>query len=150
MMDFLTTSNISLSLITLISLLVNAVTIFRWISGSRNEKNINEQSFHMVMGLAFANSKKSNMISSRMITLKKDGKENHEVMLILENMYADSISNIESLLATAKALKPLLAKELPYDGQSLLARSLGESKIEQFNQQLAENKLQAITVEKDT
>jgi hypothetical protein len=133
----------SISVITLISLLVNAVTIYRWITEYKIKKKQNDQAFHMIMGLALANTRRGSMIVNRMNALKEQGKQNDESMIFLENMYADSKSNIESLLASAKALKPESADHLPYDGDALLNKSRIEStnlmvKVKELEDKLSE------------
>ncbi|MFH0787709.1 MAG: hypothetical protein V2B13_08840 [Pseudomonadota bacterium] len=127
MVDLITAPSLSLSVITLLSLLINAVTIYRWISEKKDQNRINDQAFHMVMGLALANIKRGSMIVNRIKALTEQGKQNEEAMIFLENMYADNKSNIEYLLAAAKALKPEEAQKLPYDGDALLNRSIIEN-----------------------
>ena len=126
-MSWFTDPTFSISLITLISLLVNAVTIYRWIIESKVKKEQNDQAFHMIMGLALANTRRGSMIVNRIRVLQEQGKQNEESMIFLENMYADSKSNIESLLASAKALKPDSADKLPFDGDALLSKSRMEN-----------------------
>ena len=59
--------------------------------------------------------------------MEKIGKTDDEAMIFLENMYGDARSNIDSLLATAKALKPEEAKKLPFDGDALGVQSIIEA-----------------------
>ena len=64
-MSFLEDPTISISIITLISLIVNAVTIYRWIIEHKVKKKQNDQAFHMIMGLALANTRRGSMIVNR-------------------------------------------------------------------------------------
>lgn len=150
MFEWLTKPSISLSLITLISLLVNAVTIYRWVSEHRKRAKVNDQAFQMVRGLALANTRRSNVIVTRIRSLESQGKQDEEAMIFLENMYSDAKSNIESLLAAAKALKPEEANKLPYDGDSLLNQSMIESYTLQIKQHELQDKLSALQKDSKT
>ena len=87
------------------------------------------------MRLANANTQRTTMIVRRIKALKQQGKDNDQVMLLLENMYADSKSNIETLLSTAKALKPDQAQRLPYNSDMLLAQSIAETEKNATNEE---------------
>ena len=87
MIEWITEPRLSLSLITLLSLLVNAITIYRWISEKKEKNRINEQACHMIRGLALANTRRGAMIINRIQALKSQGKQNEEAMIFLENMY---------------------------------------------------------------
>jgi len=138
MMEWIIQPSISISIITLISLVVNAVTIYRWVSERSREAKINDQAFHMVRGLALANTKRVSVIVKRIQSLESQGKQDTDGMIFLENMWSDSKSNIESLLAAAKALKPGESNKLPYDGDSLLTQSMIENhKLEIEQKKLA-------------
>ncbi len=126
-MDLLTSNSISLSLLTIISLIVNGITIYKWFSDRKKQDNINNQAYEMLRGLALGNTRRVNMIVKRIDILKKQESENEEFMIFLENMWGESKSNIENLLAATKALKPSKAKDLPYDGDALLNQSIFES-----------------------
>ena len=132
---------ITLSSITLISLLVNAVTIYRWFMEHKNREKVNDQAFHMIRGLALANTRRANMTVRRIQTLEAEGKLNEESMIFLENIYSDAKSNIETLLATAKALKPGEAGKLPFDGDALLTESIINNYELQIKQQELQSKL---------
>ena len=136
---------ISISLLALISLLVNAVTIYRWIMDYRTREKINDQAFHMIRGLALANTRRANMTVRRIQTLEQENKLNEESMIFLENIYSDAKSNIETLLATAKALKPSEAAKLPYDGDALLSESIINNCELQLKQRELEKKLNITT-----
>lgn len=140
-MGAITDPVLAISLITLISLLVNAVTIYRWISESRKQTRINDQAFEMIRGLALGSTRRCNMIVQRIRSLEQRGKTDEEAMIFLENMYADAKSNIESLLATAKALRPDQANKLPFDGDALLAQSIIENLELQLKRKQLEEKL---------
>jgi rubrerythrin len=135
LVKWITEPTLSLSFITLLSLLVNAVTIYRWISGSKKQNRVNDQAFHMIRGLALASTRRSAMIVNRIRALEKEGKQNEEAMIFLENMYSDTQSTIETLLAASKALKPEEAKNLPFDGESLFSQSVIESTTLKIQQQ---------------
>ncbi|MCG7895321.1 MAG: hypothetical protein JAZ12_12790 [Candidatus Thiodiazotropha taylori] len=111
---------VTLSVITIISLVVNAVTIYRWIADYLHRETLNDQAFHMLTGLAKSMSKRVSMIVKRINMLQEQNKENDDSMIFLENMWGDSMATIDNLLATAKALKPSSAKDLPYDASDLL------------------------------
>ena len=141
-MAFLTTS-LPIDLITLISLLVNAVTIYKWIVDKEDRKKTNEQAFHMVRGLALANTRRGGMIVNQIQALQAQDQPNGPMMMLLQNMYSDTNANIESLLAAAKALKPEEADKLPYDGNALLSESMvanadNQIKIRDLNRKLTE------------
>lgn len=147
MLEWLTAPNLSMSMITLVSLLVNAVTIFRWVTESREKSRLNDQAFHMVMGLAHASTKRANMIVKRINALQDQGKSNEESMIFLENMYSDTKSTIESLLAAAKALKPDNAANLPFDGDALLNLSRIENRNLDLKAAELENKIKDLKSE---
>src|SRR5688572_19616005 len=113
-MEWLVSENMTLSILTLVSLLINAVTIYKWVSEALNQTKINDQAFEMIRGLALASTKRANMIVRRIDAQAAKGVPDQEAMIFLENMYADAKSNIESLLATAKALRPDKADSLPF------------------------------------
>lgn len=140
-MEAITDPVLKISLISLISLLVNAVTIYRWISESRKQTRINDQAFEMIRGLALGNTRRCNMIVQRIRSLEQRGKTDEDAMIFLENMYADAKSNIESLLATAKALRPGQANKLPFDGDALLTQSMIENLELQLKRKQLEEKL---------
>jgi len=144
MIEWLISDSLSLSFITLISLLVNAVTIYKWVSDNKDKSIMNNQAYEMVRGLALANSKRANMIVTRINALKEQSKDHEEAMIFLENTYSDAQSNIEALLATAKALKPEKTKELPYDSQSLLGESMVESDKHRLQQEELAVKIQNV------
>lgn len=141
MIESLTSASISLSVITLVSLLINAITIYRWITDYLNKEKVNDQAFHMIRGLALANTRRVNMTVRRIQALEKENKLNEEVMIFLENIYSDAKSNIETLLATAKALKPSEAGSLSFDGDSLLTQSIIENLQLQVKQQELQQQL---------
>lgn len=121
------------------------MTIYQWITENKEKKKLNDQAFHMIMGLALANTRRGSMIVNRIKALQEQGKQNEESMIFLENMYADSKSNIESLLASAKALKPDEADKLPFDGDALLNKSRFENsnlmiRIRELEEKLEINK----------
>lgn len=111
---------ITLSVVTIISLGINAVTIYRWINDYFRREALNDQAFHMLNGLAKSISTRVSMIVKRIKILQEQDKENDESMIFLENMWADSMATIDNLLAAAKALKPKCAKDLPYNSSELL------------------------------
>ena len=122
------TDGITLSLLTLISLGVNVLTIYRWVLDYKNKETLNDQAFHMLIGLANSVSKKVGMIVRRIDILKEQDRENDESMIFLENMWSDSMSTADNLLAAAKALKPRLASTLPHDSNDLLQVSAAKFK----------------------
>jgi hypothetical protein len=111
---------ITLSVVTIISLVVNAVTIYRWVADYLHRESLNDQAYHMLTGLAKSISKRVSMIVKRINILQEQNKNNDDSMIFLENMWGDSMATIDNLLAAAKALKPSSAKELPYDASDLL------------------------------
>lgn len=135
MIDFLTAESMTLSVITLISLVINGVTIYRWIADYRDRERINDQSFHMIRGLALASTRRANMTVRRIQALEKTEQPNEQAITALQDIYADAKSNIETLLAIAKALKPNEAGRLPYDGDALLTQSIIENQQLQLKQQ---------------
>jgi len=114
------TGEITISIITLVSLAINAITIYKWISDYSRREELNDQAFHMLIGLAQSVSKRVSMIVKRTNILNEEEKPNTESMIFLENMWADSMSTIDNLLAAAKALKPKTANSLPKDSTDLL------------------------------
>ena len=60
------------------------------------------------------------MIVKRTNILSEQNNPNIESMIFLENMWADSMSTIDNLLSSAKALKPKSAGILPRDSSDLL------------------------------
>lgn len=126
----------TLALITLVSLVVNAVTIYRWVSDYLNREALNDQAFHMLYGLAKSVSKRVSMIVKRTNLLKEQERENEESMIFLENMWGDSMSTIDNLLAAAKALKPRKAAELPYDATDMLQIAAARSNTRLHNNQI--------------
>ena len=138
-MDWFISNNLTLSLLTLISLLVNAITIYRWISEWLKQTKINDQAFEMIRGLALAGTRRVNMVVRRISALETKETPDKEAIIFLENMYADAKSNIESLLATAKALRPDKADSLPFDGDALLNQSVIEN--QKLDIQRKENEL---------
>jgi len=143
-MEFFTT-NLSISLVTLISLMVNGVTIYQWISRKNEIDEKNNQAYEMIRGLALASTRRGAMINRRLKILQDEGKINEESMIFLENMYADTTSNIESLLAAAKALNPKNAKNLPFDGNALLGESIVANYENQIKQQELVNKVRDLS-----
>lgn len=121
MIEELNSNNLSISLITLISLIVNAVTIYHWVSQNKQIKNLNKQSFHLLLGLAHSANKRSTMIVQRINSLKEQGRTSEESMIFLENMWADTRATADNLLAAAKALAPEKSDPLPYDSDDLMA-----------------------------
>jgi hypothetical protein len=111
---------VTISVVTIISLIVNAITIYRWIADYLHKESLNDQAFHMLMGLAHSLTKRVSMIVRRMDILKSQDRINDESMIFLENMWADSMAATDNLLAAAKALKPRMAKSLPYSADELL------------------------------
>ncbi|WP_139169632.1 hypothetical protein [Microbulbifer yueqingensis] len=121
MVEILNANNVSLSLITLLSLVVNAVTIYHWISQEKREKSQNKQAFHLLMGLAHSTNKRSSMIVRRIESLKEEGRVNDDSMIFLENMWSESRATADNLLAAAKALSSEDSESLPYDSDELMA-----------------------------
>lgn len=121
MIETLNAENISVSLITLLSLIVNAVTIYHWISQKKREKSQNKQAFHLLMGLAHSTNKRTSMIVQRIKSLKEEGRVNDDSMIFLENMWSESRATADNLLAAAKALSSEDAESLPYDSDELMA-----------------------------
>jgi len=121
MLELLNGENISISFITLLSLVVNAVTIYHWFSQAKKEKNHNKQAFHLLMGLAHSANKRSSMIVRRIDLLKADNRSNDDSMIFLENMWAESRATSDNLLAAAKALSTDNSDKLPYDSDELMA-----------------------------
>lgn len=113
-------TEITIGLITLISLGINVVTIYRWVSDYLKREAQNDQAHHMLIGLANSVAKRVSMIVKRMDSLELQKRSNDETMILLENMWADSMSTIDNLLASAKALKPKAANRLPHDAGELL------------------------------
>ena len=144
-MEWLISENMTLSILTLVSLLVNAVTIYKWVSEALKQTKINDQAFEMIRGLALASTRRANMIVRRIDAQEAKGVPDQEAMIFLENMYADAKSNIESLLATAKALRPDKADSLPFDGDALLAQSILENQKLQIMQQENAAKLKKLS-----
>jgi hypothetical protein len=114
------TGDITISIITLVSLVINAITIYKWVSDYLRREQLNDQAFHMLVGLAQSVSKRVSMIVKRTNILNEQDKPNVESMIFLENMWADSMSTIDNLLAAAKALKPTSVNTLPKDSTDLL------------------------------
>ena len=102
---------------------------------------MNDQAFQMIKGLALASTRRCNVVVGRINSLRDQGKQDDEAMIFLENMYSDAKSNIESLLAAAKALRPEEVKNLPYDGDALLTQSMIENYELQIRQQELAKKL---------
>lgn len=114
------TGEITISIITLVSLVINAITIYKWVSDYLRREQLNDQAFHMLVGLAQSVSKRVSMIVKRTNILNEQDQPNIESMIFLENMWADSMSTIDNLLAAAKALKPKSVNSLPKDAADLL------------------------------
>ena len=112
---------ITISLVTIISLGVNVLTIYRWVADHLNKEAQNDQAFHMLLGLANSVAKRVSMIVKRTNIMNAKNTESEEMMILLENMWADQMSTIDNLLAAAKALKPKSAHELPHDAGELLS-----------------------------
>lgn len=119
--DFFTSPFLSFSIITFISLLVNAITIYKLWSDKHDHDRINDQAFQMIRGLALGACQRGRMFVERMTQLRAQNDNDNEKMMFLENSYADSNCMVENLLATAKALKSDQVDTLPYDGDCLAA-----------------------------
>ena len=131
------TTSFQIDAITLVSLLVNAVTIYKWMTDSRARKKSNDQAFHMVMGLALANTRRGGMVVNQIQSFQSQANRDDGSLMLLQNMYADTNANVETLLAAAKALKPEEAGRLPYDGNALL----GESMVANYENQIKQKEL---------
>lgn len=141
LVELFTEPMITLSVLTVVSLLVNAVTIYRWVTDYKNREKLNDQAFHMIRGLALSHVRRGTMVVRRIRALEQEQKLNSEAMVFLENIYSDSKSSVETLLATAKALKPREAQQLPFDGDALLQQSMLESAQLQLREQEIRAKL---------
>ncbi|MGJ8689990.1 MAG: hypothetical protein ACSHXZ_10755 [Gammaproteobacteria bacterium] len=126
MEEIVNSGGITLSLLTLLSLGINVLTIYRWIADHLNKESQNDQAFHMLIGLANSVNKRTLMIAQRMKALKSQDRGNADGMVFLENMWSDQMSTVDNLLASAKALKPKEASKLPYDSLELLKISAGK------------------------
>lgn len=123
MTESLPSGAITIGVITLISLAINIVTIYRWIADYLQRESRNDQAFHMIMGLANSVTKRTGMVVRRINIMKEQGRDNEESMILLENAWSDSMATADNLLAAAKALKPKLAPKLPYNAEDLFKRS---------------------------
>lgn len=131
MTESLPSGAITVGVITLISLAINIVTIYRWVADYLQRESRNDQAFHMIMGLANSVTKRTGMVVRRINIMKEQGRDNEESMILLENAWSDSMATADNLLAAAKALKPKMAPTLPYNAEDLFKRS---QKVMQENQ----------------